>query len=323
MVKRKFDYEEKHRELQDKMNELLELSKTMQVDLSDELELLTQRMESIRVDKYKHLTPWEQVLLSRHIDRPTTQDYINYLFDGWVEMHGDRCFGDDSAIVGGIARFNNMPVTIIGHQKGKDTRDNVARNFGMPHPEGYRKVQRLLLQAAKFNRPVITFVDTPGAHPGIGAEERGQAWAISQVLMTLSALPVPVVAIVIGEGGSGGALALAVADRILMLSNAVFSVASPEACASILWKDADRVEEAAAALKLSAPELFDLMIIDQIIEEPAGGAHLDFETTAENVKQSLIYNLETLISKDKGDLIRERYERLRRIGNAVFLDNSK
>ncbi len=314
MIKRQFDYEEKHQQLQDKMQELLKLSQTMQLDLSSEIDLLAISMDRIRKDKYQNLTPWEKVLLSRHTDRPTSREYIEYLCDEWLELHGDRYFGDDTAIISGLALFNGHAVTVIGHQKGKDTTDNLLHNFGMPNPEGYRKVQRLLSQAEKFKRPVIFFVDTPGAYPGIGAEERGQAWAISQLLMTLSAIPVPVISVVIGEGGSGGALAMAVADRLLMLSNAVFSVASPEACASIIWKDQDRVEEMASVLKITASDLLDMNIIDEIIDEPVGGAHLNFEAMAESIKSSLQHHLEIIIGQDWDDLVEQRYAKLRKIG---------
>lgn len=314
MINRQFDYEEKHKQMQDKMQELVKLSETMHLDLSEEIEMLTSRMDRMRDEKYRNLTPWEKVLLSRHSDRPTSREYIEYLCDDWIEFHGDRYFGEDPAIIGGIAQFNGHPVTVIGHQKGKDTKDQLQHNFGMPNPEGYRKVQRLLTQAEKFKRPVICFIDTPGAYPGVGAEERGQAWAISQLLMSFSAIAVPVVSIVIGEGGSGGALALAVGDRLLMLSNAVFSVASPEACASILWKDLDRVEEMASALKITAPDLLNLKIIDEIIDEPIGGAHMNFEAMAESMKNSLQVHLESVIGQDLTELLEQRYSRLRKIG---------
>jgi len=314
MVKRQFDYEEKHRQLQEKMQELIKLSETMQVDLSGEIKLIASKMEELRQEKYQNLTAWEKVLLCRHAERPGCRDYIKCLCSEWIELHGDRCFGDDSAILGGIGWFNGRPVTILGHQKGKNTNDNLKHNFGMPHPEGYRKVLRLIRQAEKFNRPVITLIDTPGAYPGVGAEERGQAWAISELLMSFSSLKVPVVAIVIGEGGSGGALALAVSDRLLMLSNAVFSVASPEACASIIWKDLDKVEEMAAALKITAQDLLNLGIIDEIIPEPVGGAHLNYETTAENLRQALQKHLDAVCAMDRDALIAARYQRLRKIG---------
>lgn len=313
MIKRQFDYEDKYQKLQEKMQELLDLSETMQLDLSNEVDILNSKMEQIREDKYLNLTPWEKVLLSRHIERPTSRDYIEKLCDEWIELHGDRYFGDDPAIIGGIAEFNGIAVTVIGHQKGKDTKNQLLHNFGMPNPEGYRKVQRLLLQAEKFKRPVLCFIDTPGAYPGIGAEERGQAWAIAQVLMTMSALKVPVVSVVIGEGGSGGALALGVADRMFMLSNAVFSVASPEACASILWKDLDRVEEMANVLKITASDLLDMGIADEIIGEPVGGAHLDFTATAESLRKSLQINLAFLIGQNPITLVEQRYDKLRKI----------
>ncbi len=317
MVKRNFDYEEKHRQLQVKMQELIQLSQTMDMDLSDEIQSLENRMEDLRENKYQNLTPWEKVLLSRHVDRPTSRDYINYLCDDWIELHGDRYFGDDAAIIGGVGRLAGCPVTIIGHQKGKNTRDNLAHNFGMPHPEGYRKAQRLLFQAEKFGRPVITLVDTPGAYPGIGAEERGQAWAISDMLMNLSALRVPIVSIVIGEGGSGGALALAVADRLLMMFNSVFSVASPEACASILWKDPDRVEEMARNMKITAADMLELGIIDEIIPEPVGGAHLNPEAAAHNLKVCLEKHLWEITAEDIEALVQKRYTRLRKIGKWI------
>ncbi|WP_276621060.1 acetyl-CoA carboxylase carboxyltransferase subunit alpha [Syntrophomonas wolfei] len=314
MVKRQFDYEQKVREIRDKLEELNNLSSNMEFDLSQEIESLEEKIENNRERRYKNLSPWEKVLLSRHPERPNSNDYIRYFCEEWIELHGDRHFGDDSSVIGGIGRFNGQAVTILGYRKGKDTRENLQYNFGMPHPEGYRKIQRLLLQAEKFQRPVITLIDTPGAYPGIGAEERGQAWAISQVLMTLSALEVPVIAVVSGEGGSGGALALAVADRLLMLSNAVFSVASPEACASILWKDLERVEDMARAMKITAHDLQRLGIVDEIIEEPLGGAHLNFPEMAEKLKKALQKHLGELTSQDSGELSERRYQKLRKIG---------
>ncbi|HEX3011018.1 MAG TPA: acetyl-CoA carboxylase carboxyltransferase subunit alpha, partial [Syntrophomonadaceae bacterium] len=260
MVKRQFDYEQQFQQFQTKLNELKDLAEMTNIDLSDQIKLIEDKMNGLRQEKYKNLTPWEKILLVRSPERPTTRDYLDSLFDEWIELHGDRYYADDLAIIGGIGFFEGQPVTFLGHQRGKDTNDNIKHNFGMPHPEGYRKVERLLLQAEKFKRPVITFVDTQGADPGIGSEERGQAWAISHVLMTLSSLRVPIISVVTGEGGSGGALALAVADRLLMLSNAVFSVVSAEGCASILWKDTQRVEEMAEALKLTADDLYKLGI---------------------------------------------------------------
>jgi acetyl-CoA carboxylase carboxyl transferase subunit alpha len=314
MVKRQLDYEQKHQQLGYKIKELKELSAKVDFDLSAEIESLEAGVLKIKKEKYQNLNAWEKVLLSRHPDRASSRDYIESLSDEWLELHGDRYYGDDRAVTAGIALFNGQPITVLGYQKGEDTQDNIAHNFGMPHPEGYRKILRLLLQAEKFDRPVVTFIDTPGAYPGIGAEERGQAWAISQVLMILSALKVPVVAIVTGEGGSGGALALAVADRTLMFSNAVFSVATPEACSSILWNDLERVEEMASALKITAADLLELGIIDEIIEEPPGGINEDFEASIANIRKSLQRHLEDILSKDREELLVERYSRLRKIG---------
>jgi len=314
MIRRQFDFEQKYQDFMSKLDQLKDQAEGMDFDLQKEMVELESRMSGIRAAKYQNLSAWERVLLSRHIDRPGTVDYIDYLCESWIELHGDRLFADDQAIVGAIGMFEGRPLTIIGHRKGRSTRDNVRYNFGMPQPEGYRKVHRLLLQAEKFGRPVITFIDTPGAYPGIGAEERGQAWAISDLLMTLSSLRVPVIAIVIGEGGSGGALALAVGDRLLMLSNAVFSVASPEACASILWKTPDKAEEMAEVLKITAPDLLEQKIIDGIIEEPVGGANQDFETTAKLIKEALKRELDILMQQNIDDLINLRYARIRSLG---------
>lgn len=315
MVKKNFDYEQKHQQLYSKINELKIITETTGYDLKDQFKLLEDKLNIIREEKYKNLKPWEKILLVRNVDRPTTLDFIKYIFDDYIELHGDRCFGDDPAIVGGIGCIEGQPVTFLGHQKGRDTNDNVRRNFGMPHPEGYRKIQRLLLQAAKFSRPVVTFIDTPGAYPGIGAEERGQAWAISQVLATLSSIPVPIVALVAGEGGSGGALALAVSDHLIMLSNAVFSVASPEACASILWKDVERADEMANALKITADQLLELGIIDEIVEEPAGGIQADFENTANIIKNRICTRLNELQSVNPTVLVQNRYNKLKSLSD--------
>lgn len=313
MVKRHFDYEDKYENIQDKIKELVELSSTLDFDLSGEIEVLESKLQAIRDVKYQNLTPWEKVLLARHPERPTTMQYLDNLCDEWIELHGDRLYGDDQAIVAGIGTFNDMPVTVIGHQRGKDTNENIKRNFGMPHPEGYRKVHRLLMQAEKFGRPLLAFIDTQGAYPGAGAEERGQPLAIAHVLMVLSGLKVPIISTVIGEGGSGGALALGVCDRLLMLSNAVFSVASAETCASILVKDANRAEEMAGALKLTATDLKDLHIIDEIIPEPIGGAHTDPGETMARVKEAIARNLYEVMEQG-GDLPAQRYQRLRIMG---------
>jgi acetyl-CoA carboxylase carboxyl transferase subunit alpha len=315
MVKKNFDYEQKYQQLFDKVNELRIITETTGYDLSEQLQLLEEKLETIRKEKYQNLKPWEKLLLVRCIERPTSMDYIKFILDDYMELHGDRCFGDDPAIVGGIGEFEGQPVTFLGHQKGEDTNDNIRHNFGMPNPEGYRKIQRLLLQAAKFKRPVLTFIDTPGAFPGIGAEERGQAWAISEVLATLSYIPVPIIAVVTGEGGSGGALALAVSDHLVMLSNAVFSVASPEACASILWKDVERADEMAATLKITAGQLLELGIIDEVVEEPAGGIQVDFEPTAQVLKDLISTRLKNLKSIEPSVLVQNRYNKLKGLTN--------
>ncbi len=318
MARKQFDFDHQYRDLEKKIEELRQLSRQTQFDLDEEIEELGKKMQSIREKKYLNLCPWEKILLSRHPDRPSPNDLIEMIFEDWMELHGDRCYGDDPAIVGGIASFDGQPVTVLGHRKGRNTSEKVKNNFGMPHPEGYRKVERLLAQAEKFNRPVITFVDTQGAYPGVGAEERGQAGAIAQVLMTLTGLKTPVLSVVTGEGGSGGALALAVSDRLLMLSNAIFSVASPEAAASILLKDQDKVEDMASALKLTAADLKDLGIAHEIILEPAGGAHRDPQGSADSIKAGLKRHLEELARLSQEQMLEERYQRFRNIG--VFLE---
>lgn len=313
MVKRQFDYEDKYENIQDKIKELVELSGSLDFDLSGEIKVLESKLQAIRDQKYQNLTPWEKILLARNPERPTTIQYLDNICDEWIELHGDRLYGDDHAVVGGIGAFNGMPVTVIGHQRGKDTNENIKRNFGMPHPEGYRKVHRLLVQAEKFGRPILTFIDTQGAYPGAGAEERGQPVAIAQDLMLLSGLSVPIISTVIGEGGSGGALALGVCDRLIMLSNSVFSVASAETCASILAKDANQAEGMAGALRLTAFDLKDLDIVDEIVPEPIGGAHTDPQETIARVKEAIARNLYEVMEKG-GSLPEQRYQRLRSIG---------
>ncbi len=317
MTKRQFDFESQYQMLRQKVEDLMEESRVHNIDLSDEIALLEKKMQQVREAKYQNLSPWERVLLSRSADRPGAIDYIARLCSEWIELHGDRLFGDDQAIIAGLGLFHSMPVTIIGHRKGKNTSQNLQYNFGMPHPEGFRKVMRMLAQAEKFRRPVISFVDTSGAFPGIGAEERGQASAIAETLMTLAGLRIPVISVVTGEGGSGGALALAVGDRILMLSNAVFSVASPETVSSILFKDPARVEEMAEASKLTAPDLLELGIIDEVIEEPVGGANQDFDATVQKVDEYLFRYLRDLREKDPSQMVEERYQKLRRIGCVI------
>ncbi|MGI5229598.1 acetyl-CoA carboxylase carboxyltransferase subunit alpha [Actinoallomurus sp. CA-142502] len=268
-----------------------------------------------RPDRLAERSAWEIVQLARHPDRPTTLDYVTHAFDGFQELHGDRASGDCRAIVAGVGRLDDDPVVLIGHQKGRDTRERIDRNFGMPSPEGYRKTARLMRLAAKLGLPVVTFIDTPGADPGLGAEERGQAGAIAENLALMSGLPTPIVAVVTGEGGSGGALALAVADRVLMLSNAVYSVISPEGCAAILWKDGGAAERAATALKIDARELLSIGVVDAVVPEPAGGAHRDPVGTAELVRAAVASTLRELSGRDPARLVRDRRARFRAFGN--------
>ena len=265
----------------------------------------------------QEITAWERVLLARKAERPKAMDYISIIFKDFIELHGDRLFGDDKSIVAGIATLNGMPVTVIGQQKGKTTKENMQRNFGMTSPEGYRKALRLMKQAEKFKRPIITFIDTPGAYPGIGAEERGQGEAIARNLLEMARLKVPVLCVVIGEGSSGGALALGVGDSIIMLENAVYSILSPEGFASILYKDASRNELAAEKMKLTAKDLFAFGIVDEIIEEPEGGAQNDIEVVAEALRNCLLQNIEKLSTIEPENLIENRYQKFRKIGKYV------
>ncbi|MCT4542710.1 MAG: acetyl-CoA carboxylase carboxyltransferase subunit alpha [Vallitalea sp.] len=258
------------------------------------------------------MNPWEKVTIARMAERPTSEDYMKLIFDDFMEFHGDRLFSDDKAIIGGIGLLDGMPVTVIGQQKGKTTKENIDRNFGMPHPEGYRKALRLMKQAEKFNRPIICFVDTPGAYCGLGAEERGQGEAIARNLYEMSMLKVPIISVVIGEGGSGGALALAVSDRVWMLENSIYSILSPEGFASILWKDSKRAKEAAEVMKITAEDLLELGIIEKIIEEPNGGAHNSLDEISCKLKQNFIVELKRLKKSNKEVLINNRYERYRK-----------
>lgn len=262
-----------------------------------------------------NLTPWEKVGLARKADRPKSLDYINLIFSDFMELHGDRNFADDKSIIGGIGMLEDTPVTIIGQQKGKTTAENIERNFGMTNPEGYRKALRLMKQAEKFDRPIVTFIDTPGAYPGLGAEERGQGEAIARNLLEMSRLQVPVICIVIGEGSSGGALALGVGDRIVMLENAVYSILSPEGFASILYKDSSKSSEAAEKMKITASDLKEMNIIDEIISEPEGGAQNDIDKVANSIKKYLAQNLKILKNMNKSELLNKRYEKFRKIGN--------
>jgi acetyl-CoA carboxylase carboxyl transferase subunit alpha len=280
----------------------------------EDLERLRQEVAALRRDFHDNMSAWQRVQLARHAQRPYTLDYVRLLFEDFNELHGDRLFGDDPAIVGGWAKFRGRPVMLIGQQKGRDTKQRVARNFGQVKPEGYRKALRLMQLAAKFNRPIFTFVDTPGAYPGVDAEERGQAEAIARNLREMARLPVPILVTITGEGGSGGALAIAVGDRVHMLENSIYSVISPEGCASILWRDAAKAELAAAALKITAPELLELGLIDRIVREPDGGAHFDHEAAAALLAPVLEGSLAELSSLSTADLLAQRYEKFRHMG---------
>ena len=284
------------------------------LEARDEIAALEERLRRLQQRTYANLTAWQRTQLARHPKRPHTADFFRLLLEEFIELHGDRLYGDDKAIIGGLARFEGQAVVVIGHQKGRDTREKLARNFGMPHPEGYRKALRLMKLAEKFTKPVITFIDTPGAYPGLGAEERGQAEAIARNLREMSALRTPVIAVVTGEGGSGGALAIGVADRVLMLQYAIYSVISPEGCAAILWGDATKGPEAAELLRITAPDLQRLGVIDGIVPEPVGGAHRNWEDTAAAVRQALRDHLWELRSKEADELVRDRYQKFRRIG---------
>lgn len=308
------EFEKDYQELEKKLKELKELAQKRNMDLSEEFSVLEEKLALNKETRYQTLTAWQKVQLARHPERPTTLDYIQALFDDFIELHGDRFYKDDPAIVGGIACFKGIPVTVLGHQKGKDTNQNLKRNFGMPHPEGYRKAYRLMTQAEKFKRPVVCFIDTQGAYPGVEAEERGQGWAISRLLYQMSFLKTPVISLVIGEGGSGGALALGVADRILMLSYAIYSVISPEGCASILHKDITRAHEMAEALKITAANLQEIGIVDEVIPEPIEGAHSNPEQIYKVVGERLQTHLNELLSQNPEDLVEQRYKRLRKIG---------
>jgi acetyl-CoA carboxylase carboxyl transferase subunit alpha len=306
------DFEQPLLELETRIAELQAVEDPSKV--RDEIARLEERLARLRQRTYAALTAWQRTQLARHPRRPYTRDWCKLLFDDFLELHGDRLFGDDAAIVGGLARFEGRSVVVLGHQKGRDTREKIARNFGMPHPEGYRKAQRLFELAAKFGKPLVTFIDTPGAYPGVGAEERGQAEAIARNLRLMAGLPIPMIAVVTGEGGSGGALAIGMGNRVLMLEYAVYSVISPEGCAAILWGDAARAPEAAEGMKMTAPELLRLGVIDAIVPEPVGGAHRDWEAAAGTLRGVLREQLAALAALDADELVAGRYEKFRRIG---------
>ncbi|MFD2613483.1 acetyl-CoA carboxylase carboxyltransferase subunit alpha [Paenibacillus gansuensis] len=306
-------------ELRSKIDELKRFGEEKQIDFTDEIARLEDRYAKLKEEIYLEISPSQKMHLARHHGRPTTLDYIQEIFTDFMELHGDRLFGDDLAIVGGIAKLNGVPVTIIGHQRGKDTKDNIARFFGSPHPEGFRKALRLMQQADKFKRPIITFIDTKGAYPGSAAEERGQSEAIARNLREMAGFGVPVICVVIGEGGSGGALAIGVGNRVLMLENAIYSVISPNGAASILWKDAARADEAAEAMKITAADLLGFEVIEEIVPEPKGGAHLDLAEQASSIKEAVWRHLQELSAMTPDELRADRYDKFRKIGKFTFL----
>lgn len=279
-----------------------------------ELRRLEEKAGRLARELFADLSPWQKVQLSRHPNRPYTLDYVAHLFEDFVELHGDRTFSEDAAIVGGLARYRGRSVVVVGHQKGRGAKENVKRNFGMPHPEGYRKARRLYELGMRFGLPILTFIDTPGAYPGIGAEERGQSEAIGACLATMARATVPIIATILGEGGSGGALALGVANRVHVLEYGTYSVISPEGCASILWKDGSKADEAAQRLRITAPELLSLGVVDKVVDEPAGGAHQDPTAAARLVDAALHEALTELLRKTPEDLVRDRYDRFRKLG---------
>ncbi|MBD3379873.1 MAG: acetyl-CoA carboxylase carboxyltransferase subunit alpha [Candidatus Omnitrophica bacterium] len=301
-------------ELENKIEELQKFTSKEEIDLSDEIKKLSDRLEKLRKETFSNLTSWQKVQLSRHPERPYTLDYIGMITEDFTEIHGDRHFADDKALITGLATVEGRRMVIMGHQKGRDMNENLERNFGCAHPEGYRKAMRVMDLAGKFGLPVVTFIDTPGAYPGIQAEERGQAEAIAYNLREMAGLPVPIICFVIGEGGSGGALGIGVGDKVYVLENAYYSVISPEGCAAILWRDRAKAPSAAESLKLTAPELLELGIIDGIIPEPLGGAHRNPERTAKEIKRTILENIDALSPLGKEELLEHRYGKYRSIG---------
>ncbi|MCC6139820.1 MAG: acetyl-CoA carboxylase carboxyltransferase subunit alpha [Nitrospira sp.] len=307
------EFEKPVREIEEKI-EKLAAAGSGKASTQEEIRKLRGKLAQVESQLYSTLTPWQRTQLARHPQRPSTLDYISELSRGFLELHGDRSFGDDRAIVGGFAKFNDRTVMIIGHQKGKTLKERMQRNFGMPNPEGYRKALRLMKMAEKFGHPILTFIDTPGAYPGIGAEERGQAEAIARNLLVMSRLKVPILSVVIGEGGSGGALALGVSDRVLMLEHSVYSVISPEGCAAILWDNPAKVPDAATALKITAQDLMGLGVIDEIVPEPLGGAHRDPKAVCDRVAKALTNQLFQLLDLPQNELLNQRDLKFRKMG---------
>ena len=320
MVKHYLDFEKPLIELEGEIDHLRRLSREKRIHSDGQLRHLEEKLHRLQRDIFSNLTPWQITQMARHIDRPKTSHYIRLMSEGFIELHGDRNYGDDPAIMGGVGRFNGRSIVLMGHQKGTDAKEMVYRNFGMPHPEGYRKALRLMKMAELFKKPVLTFVDTPGAYPGVGAEERGQAEAIARNLRSMVSLRTPIITVIIGEGGSGGALAIGVGDRVLMLEYSIYSVISPEGCAAILWKDGGKGKVAAESLRLTAKDLFDLGVIDEIVKEPPGGAHRDPPQMTLSLKEVVGRHFEELEKIETEELVQNRYERFRKIGD--FLDET-
>lgn len=314
MVVQPLEFEQPIIELENRIEEIKSMSTISDIDMKKELDTLKDKLEKAKVQVYSKLTPKQKLLVARHPNRPYTLDYIEHMMEDFVELHGDRLFREDPALICGTAKFDGEPVIVIGHQKGRNTKDNIFRNFGMVNPEGYRKAQRMFDLAERFKRPIITFVDTPGAYPGIGAEERGQAEAIARNLLMMAELTVPIITVIAGEGGSGGALAIAMGNRVLMLEHSTYAVISPEGCASILWKDAAYSDKAADALKMTAQDLIKLDIIDEIIKEPMGGAHRNHVELCRNLKDSIRRHLSELRQMTPDMLFNNRYEKFRSMG---------
>ena len=308
------EFEKPLRELERQIKEIELFAKEKEIDMSEEISRLLAKQEALKKKIYNELTRWQKVQIARHPKRPTFLEFVAMIFNDFLELHGDRLFRDDPAMIGGLAYLEDIPVTVVGQQKGRDTKENIYRNFGMPHPEGYRKAIRLMKQAAKFKRPIITLIDVVGAYPGIEAEERGQGEAVARSIMEMAALETPIIAVITGEGGSGGALGIGVGDRILMLEHAYYSVISPEGCASILWKNAAEAPQAVEALRVTAQDLLELQVIDEIIPEPLGGAHHDPEQTARSIKEALLRHLTPLLDYPGERLLAERYEKYRKVG---------
>ncbi|HHX0322195.1 TPA: acetyl-CoA carboxylase carboxyltransferase subunit alpha [Staphylococcus aureus] len=311
------DFEKPLFEIRNKIESLKESQDKNDVDLQEEIDMLEASLERETKKIYTNLKPWDRVQIARLQERPTTLDYISYIFDSFMELHGDRNFRDDPAMIGGIGFLNGRAVTVIGQQRGKDTKDNIYRNFGMAHPEGYRKALRLMKQAEKFNRPIFTFIDTKGAYPGKAAEERGQSESIATNLIEMASLKVPVIAIVIGEGGSGGALGIGIANKVLMLENSTYSVISPEGAAALLWKDSNLAKIAAETMKITAHDIKQLGIIDDVISEPLGGAHKDIEQQALAIKSAFVEQLDSLESLSRDEIANDRFEKFRNIGSYI------